>query len=261
MPEVSPTKYRVEASWWDVPHLDDKTKQALLDSTPEYLREARSRGIPTVGEGKVFTFPEEMIRVQPFICPADWPGIAGIDFGWAHPSAVALCRVDPDSKTIYVTHGFKGQKHTPIMMWEACRAWVEGYPCAWPHDGLNETQAGGGIALKTQFQQVGFKLLPTHAQMPSDKPEGRGPTSLDASIVLMTQLFQMGKLKVFASVDQFWPEYRLYHAKNGKIVKLNDDLISAIRYAVMMVRYARTKITVAQVMADLFGVLDPETGY
>jgi hypothetical protein len=34
--------------------------------------------------------------------------------------------------------------------------------------------------------------------------------------------------------------FRLYHHKEGKVVKLGDDLMSATRYAFMMRRYAQT---------------------
>ena len=34
MPEITASKYLVEISWDDVPHLDEKTKRELLESTP-----------------------------------------------------------------------------------------------------------------------------------------------------------------------------------------------------------------------------------
>jgi hypothetical protein len=33
----------------------------------------------------------------------------------------------------------------------------------------------------------------------------------------------------------------LYHRKDGKVVKEGDDLLCATRYALMMLRYAKTK--------------------
>ena len=47
-----------------------------------------------------------------------------------------------------------------------------------------------------------------------------------------------GRLKVFAHLNDWWEEFRLYHRKNGLIVKENDDLMSATRYAMMMRRAA-----------------------
>jgi len=43
--------------------------------------------------------------------------------------------------------------------------------------------------------------------------------------------------------DGFLEEYRLYHRdKNGLLVKENDDAISAARYGLMSLRFARTSI-------------------
>ena len=46
------------------------------------------------------------------------------------------------------------------------------------------------------------------------------------------------RIRVFASLDRWFEEFRLYHRKDGKIVKLQDDLMAATRYALMMLRHA-----------------------
>ena len=51
----------------------------------------------------------------------------------------------------------------------------------------------------------------------------------------------MGKLKVFKEHNDWWEEFRLYHRKDGKVVKEGDDLLCATRYALMMLRHANTK--------------------
>ena len=38
----------------------------------------------------------------------------------------------------------------------------------------------------------------------------------------------------------WFEEFRLYHRKDGRVVKERDDLMSATRYAVMMLRHARS---------------------
>ena len=42
--------------------------------------------------------------------------------------------------------------------------------------------------------------------------------------------------------SDWFDEYRLYHRKDGRVHKEGDDLMSATRYAVMMLRHARTNI-------------------
>ena len=52
---------------------------------------------------------------------------------------------------------------------------------------------------------------------------------------------QSGQFKVFDHLNDWWEEFRLYHRKDGKVVKEDDDLMSATRYAMMMLRDASTK--------------------
>jgi hypothetical protein len=54
----------------------------------------------------------------------------------------------------------------------------------------------------------------------------------------MLTRMETGKLKVFSSLLDWWEEFRLYHRKDGKVVKEGDDLMSATRYGVMMLRFA-----------------------
>ena len=57
----------------------------------------------------------------------------------------------------------------------------------------------------------------------------------------MLDRMQTGRLKVFAHLHDWWEEFRLYHRKDGKVVKEFEDLMSATRYALMMLRFATTK--------------------
>jgi hypothetical protein len=42
---------------------------------------------------------------------------------------------------------------------------------------------------------------------------------------------------VFSTLNDWWEEFRMYHRKDGLIVKVRDDLMSATRYAMMMRRF------------------------
>jgi hypothetical protein len=48
-------------------------------------------------------------------------------------------------------------------------------------------------------------------------------------------------LKVFKEHLDWWEEFRLYHRKEGKVVKEGDDLLCATRYALMMLHHASTQ--------------------
>lgn len=57
----------------------------------------------------------------------------------------------------------------------------------------------------------------------------------------MLERMQTGRWKVFSTCGTWFGEFRLYHREEGRIVKTNDDLISASRYALMMRRFASVK--------------------
>jgi hypothetical protein len=52
---------------------------------------------------------------------------------------------------------------------------------------------------------------------------------------------QTDRLKLLKHLLDGFEEFRLYHRKDGKVVKEGDDLLAATRYAVMMLRYAGTE--------------------
>ena len=67
-----------------------------------------------------------------------------------------------------------------------------------------------------------------------------GSNGVEAGVLEMLDRMQTGRFKVFSHLADWFEEFRLYHREDGKIVKLNDDLLSATRYAMMMLRHART---------------------
>ena len=64
-------------------------------------------------------------------------------------------------------------------------------------------------------------------------------TDLATSSGPLSERRQTGRWKVFSHLEDWLEEFRLYHRKDGKVVKVLEDLISASRYAMMMKRLAR----------------------
>ena len=52
------------------------------------------------------------------------------------------------------------------------------------------------------------------------------------------QYMEQGKFHVFATLSDWFEEFRMYHRKGGKVIPFKDDLMSATRYAVLSRRYA-----------------------
>ena len=227
----------------DAMHYTEEERAQIIAKYPLHERDARAYGIPQFGSGRVFTVAEEMIRVEAFGIPQDWPQICGLDFGWDHPSAGVRLAWDKDNDVLYVMAAHRAREQTPALFAPAVRAWGDWLPWAWPHDGLQHDK-GSGIQLATQYRSQGLDMLPdraTHAPAPGQE-EGEGGNGVEAGITEMLDRMQTGRLKVFAHLNDWWEEFRMYHRKDGLIVKVGDDLMSATRYGIMMRRFARQRI-------------------
>ncbi len=102
---------------------------------------------------------------------------------------------------------------------------------AWTHDG-SVHEKGSGHALAEQYRMAGVNFVGSHFHNPE------GGIAVEPGIMAMITRFQTGRLKVFDHLQDWYKEYRIYHRKDGKIVRKNDDLMSATRYAVQSLRYA-----------------------
>lgn len=238
MPHVTESRYLVMAGWNDIAHLSEDTKRKLLASTPAYLRDARSKGIPTLGSGRIFTAAEEDISVKAFPIPKHFIRLCAIDFGWDHPFASVWLAWDRDNDIVYVTDVYKQREATPIIHAAAIKPRGQWIPIAWPHDGFQH-EKGSGVELAKQYRDQGLNLLPNHAQFASDGADDETKatrTSVEAGLIGMLDDMQTGRLKVFDHLSDWFSEYRIYHRKDGKIVKLMDDVISATRYGWMTIK-------------------------
>ncbi len=158
-----------------------------------------------------------------------------MDFGWDHPFAAVELAWDREGDVVYVLKTHRLKEATPVVHAGAVRSWGRELPWAWPRDGRRETLEGAGIALAEQYREQGLNLTYDHAQFDD------GSVSVEAGLMKMLSMMQGGRFKVFKHLNDWWEEFRLYHRKDGKVVKEGDDLMAATRYAVMMLRYAKTK--------------------
>jgi phage terminase large subunit-like protein len=218
----------------DAEHYTDEERQEIIDSYPAHEREARTKGVPSLGSGRIFPVPEENIVIDPIEIPSLWPQINGIDFGWDHPFAATRCAWDRDNDVFYIIGEYRQREASPIIHSAAIKPWGDWIPVSWPHDGLQHDK-GSGEQLSKQYADQGLNML--HERATFDD----GTNGVEAGVSDMLQRMQTGRFKVFNTCGGWLEEFRLYHRKDGKIVKERDDLISASRYALMMKRFAEVK--------------------
>jgi hypothetical protein len=218
----------------DAGHYTPEQRAAIIASYPPHERKARTQGIPALGSGRVFPVDEDDIKIAAFDIPESWPQIGGIDFGWDHPTAACRLAWDRDTDVLYVTASYAMREATPVIHAAALKAWGSWLPWAWPHDGLQHDK-GSGDALAEQYRRQGLAMLPARATFED------GSSGLEAGVSEILERMQTGRWKVFAHLEDWLGEFRLYHRKDGLIVKASDDRISAARYAMMMKRFAARK--------------------
>jgi len=250
----SPDRAVVKMTIDDVTHYTAEEKRRIIDSYPPHEREARAKGIPILGSGRIFPVEEDAIKVAPFQIPAHWPRINGIDFGWDHPTAAVHCAWDRDSDCWYVVRAHRMREATPIIHAATIKPWGDWVPTAWPHDGLQHDK-GSGDQLAMQYANAGLLMLKERATFED------GSNGVEAGLMDMLQRMQTGRFKVFANLDDWFQEFRLYHRKDGKVVKEMDDLMSATRYALMMKRKAKVRPVPSAPANAAWSALDPEVGY
>jgi phage terminase large subunit-like protein len=246
----APSKYQklTQMTIHDVDHYTDEEKEQIIESYPEHERDARAKGIPVLGSGRIFPIKEEDITCDPFEIPAHYAQINGLDFGWDHPQACVNIAWDRDEDIVYVTKEYRESEKTPEEAAIPIRRWGDWIPTAWPHDGYQHDK-GSGKGLASQYGDAGLNMLGEHAT------HEEGGNGVEAGIMSMLDRMKSGNFKVFSTCNLWFEEYRLYHRKDGKIVKERDDLMAATRYAMMMLRKAvthKTKNTKPIKFASLF---------
>jgi len=227
-----PDRHVTNMTIHDVEHYSDDQKRQIIAAYPAHEREARAMGIPMLGSGRIFPIAEEVLAEEPLDrIPAHWKQIIGLDFGWDHPTAAVRLVYDEQNDIIHVVSAYRQSEAAPLIHAAAIRPWGNWVPVAWPHDALQHDKRGDQFY--KIYSDLGLAMVSEHAQF-ADK---RG-NSVEAGLMEILQRMQTGRWKVDRTLSQWWEEFRMYHRKDGQVVKERDDLMSATRYAFMMLRYA-----------------------
>lgn len=230
MEDPSKDQFFMIKGWVDAPHITKEKQERLLAQYPPHQRDMRSKGVPMLGHGRIYELSEDFITCDSFEIPSHFFVVNGMDFGWDHPQAHIQLVIDRDADVIYVTRAWKKSHALAEVAWGAVKSWNADIPVAWPADGL---QTRDGKQQKQLHVEAGFKMMPEKVTWPD------GSNSVEVGIMEIIDLMQKGKFKVFAGLREVFDEILQYHRDDkGKIVKVRDDLLDAIRYAYMMRRFA-----------------------
>jgi phage terminase large subunit-like protein len=209
-------KALIMAGWDDVPHLTEKDKKRMIGETLPYQLDARSKGVPSLGAGAIYPIPESEIKIKDFPIPPHFKRLYALDVGWNRTAAL-WGAWDLEADIIYlIGEHYRGQAE-PVIHASAIKArgeWINGVidPAA-----RGRGQKDGEQLLKS-YKDLGLKLALANNGVESGLLEVWGRLST-------------GRLKVFASCQNWFFEYRLYRRdEKGRIIKENDHLMDDTRY-------------------------------
>ena len=247
-----PDRYAIAIDWDHAPHLSEEDKQAMLNEYHPNERDARSKGIPMLGSGRIYPLLEEDIIVKPFQIPDYFPRAYGLDFGWNN-TAVLWGAQDPTTQIIYLYAEYKQGKQTDVQHVYAIKErgeWISG--AADPSGGGRRDDGRMRI---DYYRGLGLDLHP-------------GYNSLVAGIGQVHTLLDSGSLKVFSNLEKFLNEFRVYRYDSkdpNKPARNQDDhLLDCLRYLISifdMISMSKYDSEVPE--QDFYEELDidPLTGY
>jgi hypothetical protein len=233
VPEISESTWLTTAGWDDVPHLDEVTKAQMLERIPPYLRDARSKGTPSLGSGAIFPIEESRIIVDPFPIPAFWRRAYALDVGWNRTAALWGAE-DPETGISYLYSEYYAGNLLPTIHAQAIKARGEWIP------GVLDPAARGRSQRDGEQLSADYVNLGLHLTMADN--------AVEAGLYDVWGLLATGRLKVMSHLQNWRNEYRLYRRdEKGHIVKKNDHLMDDTRYYVRSGRgVAKAKPVVGQ---------------
>ena len=248
----------INAGWDDAPHLTEDWKQARLATLLPYERDAASKGIPTFGDGLIFPIADEDIQCDAFKIPDYYRVIAAMDFGgWNHPTACVWIAYNDDTDVVYIYDTYKSKEKQVSEHADSIRSRGQGIEVLYPHDA--EKADHGGTKLAQLYRDKMVRMFHTHfTNPPADgEMEGKGGNAVAPGLQEMYNRMQTGRLKVFSNLMDWFKEKRMYHTKDGKVVRKGEDIMSATRYAVMSIRHARAKVSHRNKVRVMRGSINP----
>lgn len=216
IPSEMGKRFVIQATWDDAPHLSQQDKDDIISSYSPHERDARSKGIPQLGSGRVYPISEDDLLVDDFEIPGHWIQAYGFDVGWKATAAIwgALNR---ESDVLYLHSCYKKGEEKPVVHAASVKARGEWIP------GLSDPAALGrgqrdGKQLMLEYNDLGLNLIP------AENP-------VEAGVLKLYKRMTTGRLKIFKSMTPWLEEFRIYRRDDkGKIIKDFDHLMDCSRY-------------------------------
>jgi len=215
----TPGKHVTMATWDDVPHLTKEVKDEFWSQIPPFQREARTKGIPSLGSGLIYPVSDSDIIVPHFNIPDNWKRVYGLDVGWNKTAAVWRA-TNPETGVDFLYSEHYQSAEEPSVHAESIKGRGKWIPGVIDPASRGRSQ-NDGTQLVVQYNDLGLNLSFAN-------------NAVEAGTYLLWQQLSSGKLKVFSTLSNWFNEKRQYSRdEKGKIIKKDDHLMDATRYVQM----------------------------
>jgi len=246
-PDGRPITYHQFVHKRDALHYSEEKILEIIAACPPHERKFRIEGKPVYGAGLIFETPSEGMLVGSDEIPEarNCRHICGFDPGISDFGALIWLRFDEISNCWYVTdmEKIRGKQPKEIarIMERHDRAIGMKIPVSYGRDACNK-EITSGDSLRNMLAAEGINVIkkPAHNAFARDNDNARWP-----GINYMIDLMKSGGLKILDSprLRPLLDEKDLYYCdEHGNIPKKKEqrfDVIDALRYGLMMGRYAK----------------------
>lgn len=213
------------SSSFDNPHLPRGWVQSLTQGNSDAWVAQYIYCSLGVTDGAVYPeFIDNM--VDDFPIPPTWKRIVGFDKGFAHPTTLIMGAVDPNTSIIYFYKEYSEANMPLPYHAKNVKEMLKGIPLLYP------PQADPSIVNRSDHDGRSYQdLFYAHSGIWLELANN----SIDAGIERVRTYMNLGKIKFFKSLHKLKDEMVKYVYKEGKDkpVDVGDDLVDALRYAVM----------------------------
>ncbi len=243
--------YLLQVGWSQAPHITEDMKKQILAGVPQYQHDMRMKGLPVIGSGAVFPYDDSDLEIDDFPIPLDWMIVAGIDIGHTSDSStLVMAAHDPQTDTYYIFNEWEGENKIDPNL---------GKPSAMAHFIKNSlystipvvachdagSKSGSPEAYATKLRELGIQVPfePFHNPYDSNIQMNHNTrhNNPETGLVLMRQLMDEGRLKVFRSCRKWFQEKRSYFYKDNGDRSKPDHIQDAARLAVVSLLAHRGK--------------------
>jgi phage terminase large subunit-like protein len=215
------TKWSIIVGWEDAPHLSQRDKDNLAASYLPHEKDARMKGIPSLGAGAIYPVAESSIVCEPFEVPAWYRRCFALDVGWQRTAAV-WGALDYETDVLYLVSEHYMAHAEPAVHAQGIRArgdWIPGV--------IDPAARGRALKDGEQLLKIYQDLLRPMTLEPANN-------AVEAGLYAVWERLSSGRLRVFSTLQNWLGEFRVYRRDpTGKIVKERDHLMDATRYLVL----------------------------